>query len=132
MKINRDKVYLKCAGYCAYCGIKLTIKQMHVDHKFPKILSNHLATKDLLGNWIMPDMDTFDNLMPSCRECNNYKGAWSLEEFRRNLKNLLNDRPDYLFKSKTKMQVAINIGSVKLKAWDGLFFFEKLQHCNNI
>jgi hypothetical protein len=33
---------------------------------------------------------------------------------------------NYLFKSKTKMQIAINLGSVILNKWDGIFYFEKI------
>jgi len=38
---------------------------------------------------------------------------------------MLNEKREYLFKSKTKMQVAINMGSVKLIDWDGKFYFER-------
>ena len=32
MKINREEVYNKCGGHCAYCGNDITIKQMQIDH----------------------------------------------------------------------------------------------------
>jgi 5-methylcytosine-specific restriction endonuclease McrA len=35
MKINREEVYNKCSGHCAYCGKEITIKQMQVDHIKP-------------------------------------------------------------------------------------------------
>lgn len=110
MKIDREKVYLKCAGRCAYCGIELTPKQMHVDHIKPQIFGG---------------TDDFENLNPSCKECNNYKCHWHLEEYRNALKDLLGKKLHYLFKSKTKMQVAINMRVIEVSQWDGLFYFEK-------
>ena len=40
MKINREEVYNKCGGHCAYCGNNITIKQMQIDHKEP-LFRNH-------------------------------------------------------------------------------------------
>ena len=33
----RRKVYEKYEGHCAYCGIFLNEKQMHIDHINPKV-----------------------------------------------------------------------------------------------
>ncbi len=35
MKIDRQQVYDKCDGHCAYCGVEITLKQMQVDHIQP-------------------------------------------------------------------------------------------------
>ena len=110
MKIHRKLVFLKYYGHCAYCGKEISFKEMHIDHITPKILRG---------------TDDFENLNPSCKECNNYKCHWHLEEFRRALKDLLGIKLNYLFKSKTKMQVSINFGVIEIKEWDGLFYFEK-------
>jgi hypothetical protein len=116
MKIDRNKVYAKYDGHCAYCGIGMTFKQMHVDHVRPKIFGG---------------TDDFINLNPSCKECNNYKCHWHLEEFREALKDLLGRKINYLFKSKTKMQVAINMGAIEVKEWDGKFYFETIKNKTN-
>jgi 5-methylcytosine-specific restriction endonuclease McrA len=108
-KKTRQIVYEKYDGRCAYCG-NLLVKGWHVDHIQPKTAGG---------------CDGFENLNPSCYACNNYKCHSSLETFRMYTKQMLNEKLHYLFKSKTKMQVAINFGAVILKEWDGLFYFEK-------
>jgi 5-methylcytosine-specific restriction endonuclease McrA len=102
-------VFNKCAKKCAYCGTPL-LKGWHIDHIKPKVFG---GTNDL------------ENLNPSCKDCNNYKCHTDLEGYRKQLKKMLNEKREYLFKSKTKMQVAINMGSVKLIDWDGKFYFER-------
>ncbi len=109
-KATRQQVIEKYDYHCAYCGVEITLKSMQVDHIIPKVY---------------PDgTDDIKNLNPACRACNNYKGHSRLETFRMFLKQMLNKKHDYLFKSKTKMEVAINFGAVKLEKWDGLFYFE--------
>lgn len=108
--IARSQILEKYNGRCAYCGTKL-VKDWHVDHIKPQWAGGS---------------NEFENLNPSCKECNNYKGAANLEEYRVQLKKMLNEKPEYLFKSKTKMQVALNMGSIQHYEWNGLFYFEKL------
>lgn len=69
-KKTRAEAFAKFDGRCAYCGEKLTMRAMQVDHIQPKA---HRGTDDI------------GNLYPSCRSCNNYKNEWSLEEFRREI-----------------------------------------------
>ena len=111
MKEGRQIIFNKHKGRCAYCGCFL-VGSWHIDHITPRANG---GSNDL------------DNLNPSCKECNNYKGANDLEGFRTLLVNLLNLKLEYLFKSKTKMQVAINLGVVTLEKWDGKFYFEQLK-----
>lgn len=66
-KINREDVYNKCNGHCAYCGIDIEYKDMQVDHIIPV---------DSNGS------NSIDNLNPSCRRCNKWKSFFSLEFFR--------------------------------------------------
>ena len=106
MKIDREKVYDKYEGHCAYCGIEISIKDMQVDHLIPK--------KDL-GN------DNIDNLMPSCKICNHYKRAWSLEYFRYLLGAMEKD-----LRAMYKFKVATIYDMVEEKnSWDGKFYFER-------
>ena len=39
---------------------------------------------------------------------------------------MLNEKLEYLFKSKTKMQVAMNMGCIKHTLWEGKFYFERV------
>lgn len=57
-------------GYweCRYCGKKLTIDKLTLDHK--------------LSRSRRPDLRfEHDNLVPACWECNNQKGSLSEDEF---------------------------------------------------
>ncbi len=66
-KAERQQIYDKCNGHCAYCGCEITLGQMQVDHVVP--IYNGGA-------------DEFNNMLPACRPCNHRKGAESLEQFR--------------------------------------------------
>jgi hypothetical protein len=105
----REAVKAKYNGKCAYCGTEL-VKGWNVDHIKPKVSGG---------------TDNIENLNPSCKECNNYKCHSGLETFRRYVLQLCNQKPEYLFKSKTKMQVAINMGAIVRVPWDGVFYFER-------
>lgn len=106
----RQLVFDRYNGKCAYCGTEL-INGWQVDHIYPQVYggSSHI-----------------DNLNPSCKDCNNYKCYMDLEGYRKQLSKMLNEKPEYLFKSKTKMQVAINMGSIQHTKWNGLFYFETI------
>ncbi len=66
----REAVYRKYGGRCAYCGEKIDIKDMQVDHLIP---------------FYKDGEESIDNYMPACRQCNFYKSTFTLEGFRRNL-----------------------------------------------
>ena len=114
VKLSKAKiraiVFDKCNGKCAYCGTDL-VKGWNVDHIKPQVFG---GTNDL------------ENLNPSCKDCNNYKCHSDLEGYRKQLHKMLNEKLEYLFKSKTKMQVAMNMGSIKHTLWDGKFHFERV------
>ena len=69
----REEVYQKYNGHCAYCGCELEYKDMQVDH----VIS-------VCGN----GDNNIDNLLPSCRMCNFYKGIADIEYFRKRLETL--------------------------------------------
>lgn len=73
-KQKRVDVYAKYNGCCAYCGEKLTIKQMQVDHITAKVKGG---------------TDEIENLNPSCRQCNFYKDTFSVEGFRERLSTII-------------------------------------------
>lgn len=66
----RELVYQKYDGHCAYCGRKLAMKDMQVDH----IVSRYNAGTDDL-----------DNLNPSCRMCNFRKQTFTISQFRKEI-----------------------------------------------
>ncbi len=76
----RQQVYEKYDGHCAYCGIKLEMKDMQVDHIDPV----HRAYYD------HREVDeSIDNYNPACRACNFYKSTYDLETFRHNIEHML-------------------------------------------
>ncbi len=86
---------------------------MQVDHIIPQ-----RAWVDMLGTEIK--IDHIENYNPSCRRCNHYKRANSLETFRGYLLTIQERmRNDYLFK------VAEDYGIVEVKPFDGVFYFER-------
>ena len=101
----REKVYNKYGGRCAYCGMPIDIKDMQIDHREPKAFGGK---------------DTLENYEPSCRLCNHYKRANTIESFRLWLLGGIVDRlrKDYIFR------VAERFGIVKVGGWKYKFFFE--------
>ena len=77
-KAKREAVYNKYDGHCAYCGREIEYKDMQVDHFQPL----RACSIDDTGT------DDLSNLMPSCRMCNHYKRANSLETFRRYIEEI--------------------------------------------
>lgn len=108
-KKTREAVYAKYDGHCAYCGREIAYKDMQVDHFIP------------YRAWGIEDAGTDDisNLMPSCRMCNHYKRANSLETFRRYIEEIPRKlHENYIYK------VGLVYGNVSEKEKKILFYFE--------
>lgn len=71
-KSQWNRATKKCEGRCWYCGI--TPEEITVDHAKPRSRG---------GN------NSDDNLLPSCRYCNNLKGDRTISEFRKCVKVLV-------------------------------------------
>lgn len=107
-KSKRKKVHEKYNFKCAYCGDLLEYEDMQVDHIFPK---------DRGGS------NEINNLNPSCRTCNFYKSTFDIEEFRNQMKTLIQRlRKPFI------NRLAEKYGIIKINEFDGLFYFEKLTH----
>ena len=103
----RKEVFNKYKGHCAYCGCKLTLKDMQVDHITAKYLGGQ---------------DDISNLNPACRQCNFYKQTLTIEEFREKMGSLmLRVRGSYIYR------LALKYRMVKEIEWNGKFYFEKLK-----
>lgn len=96
-KVNREEVYKKCNGRCAYCGIEIDIKKMQVDHIKPHwhTINEQEATKYN----ITKGSHDIENLNPSCSRCNKWKSTYNLEQFRKvietSLMRLNRDTPNF-------------------------------------
>lgn len=126
-KSDREKVFNKFDGKCAYCGEELQ-KGWHVDHLIP-IIRKRKYVKD---KWVddgceNPELDCFENWMPSCASCNINKHSGSLEEFR----NLITGFLKHLNEVSTQYKIAKRYGLVsETKIKEVKFYFEKIK-CYN-
>jgi 5-methylcytosine-specific restriction endonuclease McrA len=118
-KINRKDVYDKLNGHCGYCGKEIMFNEMQVDHMNPKCLRP--LNTSLFEGVIVDKTDNIENLMPTCRRCNHYKGASTVEQFRYNMKTL-HKRLEKLYTHK----VALDYGIVKIEPFNGIFYFERI------
>lgn len=111
----RKQVYEKYDGHCAYCGCEITMKDMQVDH----FRSQYGAERkhEAVDN-------SFDNLMPACRQCNLYKGPYTIESFRWALKGLLVPNLQKTF----NWRLAERYGLVESHLdQDPIFYYEKVR-----
>ena len=107
-KAIRQAVYDKYNGRCAYCGREIAYKDMQVDHFVAK------------RGWNESGSDDISNLMPSCRMCNHYKRANSLETFRYYIQEIPRKlRENYIYK------VGVVYGNVLERKKPIVFFFER-------
>jgi hypothetical protein len=111
MKIDRQKVYERFNGHCAYCGKEIEFKQMQVDHFWPQFLAH-----------LQPDLDNNrpGNLMPSCRKCNNFKGGLRPEDFRKELSKQVER-----LRKNSQFDRALRFGQIETAESPIVFYFEK-------
>lgn len=103
-KEERESIYHKTNGRCAYCGREMLIDEMNCDHMVS--IHNHGA-------------DSLENLLPSCRECNHFKKACNVEGFRKRLKKALLSKKRTSFLESLLLRYGEN--------WDTIFFFERCE-----
>jgi len=118
-KERRKKVWLKYNKHCAYCGKELEYKDMQVDHMISKYAIEAYRNPEKIFGL---RLNSFENLMPSCRRCNHYKREQDLEGFRILMKTL-HER----IRSQYTMKVAIDYGIVKIVPFSGIFYFESIK-----
>lgn len=129
MKINRQEVYNKFGGKCAYSGTPLK-DDWQVDHLIPKAL--RLSPKFHLIEY----HDDPKNLVPCQRIINHYKRALSLRDFRRWYLGGLHERlkklpkktnsPIAIERKRYLLEVAELFGITEDKPFSGVFYFETL------
>lgn len=110
-KINsteRQLVYDKCKGHCAYCGCEITIKQMQVDHVYPFNLGGD---------------DDIGNMLPACRPCNKYKHTLTLEKFR----DAISKWNEILNNNNATYRNAVRFGQITPTPKQVIFYFETME-----
>jgi 5-methylcytosine-specific restriction endonuclease McrA len=119
MKIDRQQVYDKCSGHCAYCGVEITLKQMQVDHIQPLYRNDDDIT--LQGWGVERGTDDMDNLLPSCSRCNKWKSTYTLEKFRETIQTSL----DRLERDTPNFRLARDYGLIEVIETPVIFYFER-------
>jgi 5-methylcytosine-specific restriction endonuclease McrA len=116
-KETREQVFLKCGGFCAYCGQEITLKTMQVDHIRAKRIFNVGPKNDI------PDYDVDDmrNLNPSCRQCNNLKHWYTVEQFR----DIIETQVKKAMRYSVNFRTAQRFGLIEIKEKPIVFYFEK-------
>lgn len=119
-KINRQEVFQKYDGHCAYCGQKITMKNMHVDHIFPYHLSHW--QKDI-------DPNRFENLNPSCCKCNRFKHGLRLDGYNHGASSFRFELQKQVERLKKNSQFdrALRFGLVQIIDKPVRFYFEDFQ-----
>lgn len=103
---ERRAVYETMGGHCAYCGCELSYKNMQVDHILPLRKGG---------------ADDLSNMLPSCQNCNHYKGALDVEQFR----HMIEKTPETLAKYNTTFRNAVRFGLVLPMPQEVAFYFER-------
>ena len=116
-KQERELIYNKYNGRCAYCGEKLQ-KGWHVDHLWP-IVRNIEAPGCMNPQW-----DTIENKMPSCPSCNINKHSLTIERFRELIQGFVNS----LNRRSTQYKLAKKYGLIEETGKEVKFYFEYVQN----
>ena len=122
-KETRKFIHEKYNGHCAYCAIKMTIKEMQVDHLVSKFNYSLCSARIYTDN----DLNDIDNLMPSCLVCNKWKSAHSLEAFRNEIKEQIHRLNEY----SSNYRFAKKYNLVQETPREIVFYFEQLKQFTN-
>lgn len=127
-KKNREIIFNKYNGKCAYCGEELK-KGWHVDELLP-VKRGWRYKKDGAGfqrgnakEYYMehPERMNINNQMPSCPSCNINKHSMTLEDFRSLIQNFINS----LNNNSVQYKIAKRYGLIKEIEKPVIFYFEK-------
>lgn len=112
----REAVYQKYYGHCAYCGKELKPKDFQVDHLIP-------VQRERFGKYTEEELERFENYMPTCRRCNHYKRAHSLEMFRK----MIEEIPNKLYRDNYIYKVGLDYSLIEAHEHKVIFFFEQIE-----
>ena len=115
-KQDRQEIFDKFSGKCAYCGCDLQ-KGWHVDHIEP-IVRNWWN-----GTCQKPENDCIENNNPSCASCNIQKSSLSLEQFRDKIKQFVSSLNSY----SNQYKFAKKYGLVQETETEVKFYFETVK-----
>lgn len=128
-KKDRQKVFDKFGGKCAYCGCELPVKGWHVDHIKP--VERLYEDVKIEGTWKWkrvykgmryPENDCIDNCLPTCAKCNINKHGESIEGFRKSIEKYLNSLNERI----VQYQMVKKYGLVQETNLPVVFYFETI------
>jgi 5-methylcytosine-specific restriction endonuclease McrA len=151
-KTDRQAIFDKYGGRCAYCG-ELLIKGWHVDELEPvrrnyefqpghwsnggdhhmgedelsALGSKWIEGRDVFVGYTHPDRLNIDNQMPACASCNINKHSGSLEDFR----SLIAGFMKHLNEISTQYKIAKRYGLVTENIKPIVFYFETFNQSVN-
>lgn len=126
-KIDRQLILNKYNSRCGYCGELIELKSMQVDHIIPRsefltCIKNNWKIPEFLKHLRITDVNHNDNLMPTCRVCNKWKANFSLEFFRKELKEQIKRLNDY----SSNYRIAKKYNMIQELDIPVIFYFETL------
>ena len=127
-KADRQKIFDKYGGRCAYCGCELQ-KGWHVDELQP--VRRNKVWNQVKMRWEIkkekpfehPERLTIENQNPSCASCNINKHSDSLEQFRNNIAAYMK----HLNEISTQYKIAKRYGLIQETGAEVKFYFETIQ-----
>jgi hypothetical protein len=114
-KKTRQAVYGKYDGHCAYCGKVIEYKDFQLDHLIPR-------QRERFKRYSEEEIECFENYMPSCRRCNHYKRAHTLEYFRQ----MIEEIPKKLYRDSYIYKVGLDYSLVAAHEHKVTFYFEEI------
>ena len=118
-KTQREQIWQKYGGRCAYCGEPIALKDMQADHIKPIFRGWDDQSKDRLPEGHLGD-NSIENFNPACRACNFRKGTDSIEGFREALEHGLDCcRRDFTYR------MMVRYGLVTEHPQKVVFYFER-------
>ena len=117
-KNERQIVFDKYGGKCAYCGCELQ-KGWHVDHIEPAF---HNWSDEDVKRYLKQErgLNIIENYNPACPRCNRWKGTWSIEQFR----NEISLQLERLERDSAQFRMARDYGLIKTSEIEVRFYYE--------
>ena len=117
-KNQRQTVFDKYGGKCAYCGCELQ-KGWHVDHIEPAF--HNWSDEDVKRHLKQErGLNIIENYNPACPRCNRWKGTWSIEQFR----NEISLQLERLERDSAQFRMARDYGLIKTSDIKVRFYYE--------
>ena len=122
-KKDRQIVFNKFGGKCAYCGCELQ-KGWHIDHINPIRRNETDENIERMNRYKTTPLtrveDYIENYNPACRQCNIWKSTYSIEQFRKEVSEQVNRLNNY----SANYRNAKRFGLIEETGIDIEFYFE--------